>query len=300
MTQKTNFPMFQQNCQQRVDRAIHYWFNHLPCASPRLTEAMHYAVFNGGKRIRPLLIYAVGNAFEVDLANLDASASAIELIHTYSLVHDDLPAMDDDDLRRGKPTCHIAFDEATAILVGDGLQCMAFQILSDPIHHGTNPKTQLEMIHVLAHASGTQGMVAGQALDLTATDQSLDIEHIETLHGLKTESLIRASIRLGALASGCTDDDRLYDLDIYASAVGLAFQIQDDILDIEGDTETLGKTQGADEKNHKATYPAVVGIREAKAKLFELQQQALNAIASYDESADYLRDIVSFIVSRDF
>ncbi|MFT5722383.1 MAG: geranylgeranyl diphosphate synthase type II, partial [Motiliproteus sp.] len=278
-----------------------------PCDPPlQLHEAMHYGLFNGGKRLRPVLVYASCLALGGELHQADAAAAALECIHSYSLLHDDLPAMDDDALRRGKPTCHIAFDEATAILAGDALQPLAFELLSQPC--GLAPATQLQMIRILAQASGDCGMVAGQALDIAAEGRPQTLAQLEQMHRLKTGALIRAAVELGALASGNSDPLSLAALGDYAAAIGLAFQVQDDILDIESDTQILGKTQGADLARNKSTYPALLGLEGAKHKALELHQQALEALRRMPASAvhsspplhntELLGQIADYIIAR--
>ena len=272
-------------------------------ANQRLLEAMRYGLFNGGKRLRPVLVYASCLALGSELERADAAAAAIECIHAYSLIHDDLPAMDDDALRRGKPTCHIAFDEATAILAGDALQPLAFELLSQP--SSLPAKTQLEMVRILAQASGDGGMVAGQMFDIDAEGQQLTLIQLEQMHRLKTGALINAAVQLGALASGNSDSASLEALGDYATAIGLAFQVQDDILDIESDTQTLGKTQGADLARDKSTYPALLGLEAAKAKAADLHQQALDALqrmppqaAHAEQNTELLRQIADYIIAR--
>ncbi len=263
----------------------------------RLSEAMRYSSFNGGKRLRPFLVYASCMALGGSLSSADPAAAAVEMVHAYSLIHDDLPAMDDDELRRGKPTCHIAFDEATAILAGDALQSLAFEVLSLPSATVT-PALQIEMLCYLAKASGDKGMVAGQSIDMQATGAGLSLDELEQMHSLKTGALICASVRLGALASGVAENEQLMALDNYARAIGLAFQVQDDILDIESDTATLGKAQGADLALGKSTYPALLGLSSSKEKLANLHQQALGALKDFDSKADLLRQLADFIVER--
>ncbi|HRJ51165.1 MAG TPA: (2E,6E)-farnesyl diphosphate synthase [Candidatus Thiothrix moscowensis] len=273
----------------------------LPPASThpvRLHEAMRYSVLNGGKRMRPLLVYATGDALGIPLEHLDIPAAAIELIHVYSLVHDDLPAMDDDDLRRGKPTCHKAFDEATAILVGDGLQALAFQILALHPRLKASPAQRLRMIEHLGQAAGSRGMVGGQAIDLAAVGKPLSELELENMHIHKTGALIRASVMLAAYSVEAMDALRLQQLDHFAKCIGLAFQVQDDILDVESDTQTLGKTRGADEAAGKPTYPSIIGMAASKAKLQDLYDEALNALASLGDSAKLLREIAEFTVKR--
>src|ERR1700729_1375250 len=240
----------------------------------RLHAAQRYAVLGNGKRLRPLLVYCTGEALQVPVNILDAPAAAVELIHSYSLVHDDLPAMDDDDLRRGQPTTHRAFDEATAILAGDALQVLAFSLLSRDRAAGVSSEARLKMIHILADASGTAGMAGGQALDLSAVGRNLNLEELETMHRLKTGALIRASVLLAAACAPGLTPSEWEALDGYAQDIGLAFQIQDDILDVEGSTEDLGKTAGADAARDKPTYPSVLGLGAAKTRARELQHRA--------------------------
>ena len=262
---------------------------------PLLQDAMRYALFNGGKRVRPLLVYLVNQLLNGNITKADPAACAIECIHSYSLVHDDLPAMDDDDLRRGKPTCHIAFDEATAILAGDALQCFAFELLATAEN---NPETKLQMISVLAKASGDRGMVAGQAFDLGHVDKALSLEQLKQMHAHKTGALINASIELGYLSANCTDASLKTALLAYGDAIGLAFQVKDDILDIEGDTQTLGKPQGSDLEQNKPTYPALLGMQGAKAKLDQLHQAALDALQPFGDQGILLRQLADYIVQR--
>jgi farnesyl diphosphate synthase len=284
--------------QQRVETALDTFLPNDQTEPQRLHEAMRYSVFNGGKRIRPVLVYATGQAFGAANNALDAPAAAVELIHAYSLVHDDLPAMDDDDLRRGKPTCHIAYDEATAVLVGDGLQTLAFEILANDDNATVTPAARLAMIGTLAKASGSEGMVGGQAIDLEAVGKQISLDALQAMHNKKTGALISASTQLGALAAGVTDIDHLQRLDNYAKAIGLAFQVQDDILDVESDTETLGKTQGADVALNKPTYPALLGLDGAKHVAHELHETAMDALSIFDSSFDLLRAISAYIVQR--
>ncbi|HKK05360.1 MAG TPA: farnesyl diphosphate synthase [Gammaproteobacteria bacterium] len=287
-----------QDRQARVEAAL---ADTLPAAETLPTDlhrAMRYAVLDGGKRIRPLLVYAAGQAVGVDEALLDAPACAVELIHAYSLIHDDLPAMDDDDLRRGKPTVHKAFGEALAILAGDALQTLAFDVLARNAHTDLNAAQRVEMIASLTLASGSRGMVGGQAIDMAATGQRLDLPALEIMHIHKTGALIRASVRLGALCRAELPADALDALDHYAKCVGLAFQIRDDILDVEGDTATLGKTQGADLARDKPTYPALLGLDGAKQRAAELYQEALDSLGVLGEAAEPLRGIAGVIVER--
>jgi farnesyl diphosphate synthase len=275
--------------------------NVLPAAdlSPqRLHAAQRYAVLSGGKRLRPLLVYCTGEALGVASSALDAPAAAVELIHSYSLVHDDLPAMDDDDLRRGQPTTHRAFDEATAILAGDALQVLAFSLLARDRAAGVSSEARLKMIQILADASGTLGMAGGQALDLSAVGRTLSLEDLEAMHRLKTGALIRASV---LLAAACAPDLTPADwdaLDGYAQDIGLAFQIQDDILDVEGNTQDLGKTAGADAARAKPTYASVLGLEKAKIRARELQRRACDRLARFGERAQILAWLASYVVDR--
>jgi len=262
----------------------------------RLHQAMRYAVLNGGKRVRPVLVYATGEALGVSLDKLDAAAAAVECIHAYSLVHDDLPAMDDDDLRRGNPTCHRAFDEATAILAGDALQTLAFEILAE--HAPVSERARLNMISTLAAASGHAGMVGGQAIDLDSVGKQLTVEELQTMHLHKTGALIQASVLLGAYASEQQDSALLDNLKHYARSIGLAFQVQDDILDVEGDTAVIGKTQGADIARNKPTYPALLGMERAKEVAQQLHRDALESLSGLDEKANTLRELSAYIVQR--
>ncbi|MBT4520449.1 MAG: polyprenyl synthetase family protein [Halieaceae bacterium] len=264
----------------------------------RLFEASHYALSIGGKRIRPTLVYASANAIngEVDDLALDSAAVAVEMIHTYSLVHDDLPAMDDDDLRRGSPSCHKAYGEPCAILVGDGLQSRAFEVLAEA--PGLSTGQQVAMIKTLAAASGPRGMVGGQAIDTAASNTRMDLPQLQTMHSLKTGALIRAALALGGIAANA-NAAQLSALDNYGSDIGLAFQVVDDILDVEGSTATLGKTQGKDQHDHKPTYVALMGLSGAKAEAHRLLDSAVAKLDSFQESADELRELARFIVMRD-
>jgi len=263
-----------------------------------LHRAMRYAVLGGGKRLRPLLVYAAGLAFGAPFGRLDSSASAVEIIHAYSLVHDDLPAMDDDDLRRGRPTCHVAFGEAMAILAGDALQALAFEVLASDAALAVDPVVHLAMLRTLATACGSHGMAGGQAFDLAAVGKTLSADELERMHVHKTGALIRASVRLGALAAGCNDERILAALETYGHSIGLAFQIRDDLLDIEADTSQLGKTAGKDVAANKPTYPAILGVEASRAELATLTARALDAIAGLDAHADRLRDLARFVAIR--
>lgn len=284
---------------QRVETALDHWLPSAGTAPGQLHAAMRYAALSGGKRIRPLLVYATGRAAGVDEAALDGAAAAVEIIHAYSLIHDDLPAMDDDDLRRGQPTCHRAFDEATAILAGDALQALAFHILASDPALSVAPATRLAMIDTLAVASGSRGMAGGQAIDLAAVGHELSLAELENMHIHKTGALIRASVHMAALCAESLDEAARDQLGRYAACIGLAFQIRDDILDIEGDTQTLGKTQGADIARNKPTFPGLLGLDAAKAHARGLYEEALAALDGFDaQRCNALRWIADFIVNR--
>ena len=279
----------------RVDATLAALFDARPAVDERLEAAMRHGLLVGGKRLRPLLVYLAGQALGASDDALDAPAAAIELIHAYSLIHDDLPAMDDDDLRRGKPTCHIAYDEATAILVGDGLQSRAFELLADL---DLPAERNLAMVKLLAAASGPRGMVGGQAIDLANVNRQLDLSTLQTMHQLKTGALIRAAVGLGALAGGASAAQR-QQLDDYGRAIGLAFQVQDDILDIESNTEVLGKTQGADQSLNKPTFPALLGMDGAKRLARELHDDAISALGGFGPTAEPLRQLAAYIIERE-
>jgi len=287
-------------CKQQVEAALDRWLPAEASSPETLHRAMRYSALAGGKFVRPLLVYSTGQALGVAREALDGPACAIELIHAYSLVHDDLPAMDDDDLRRGKPTCHRAFDEATAILTGDALQSLAFHILATDRSVSVSAERRVHMIETLAHASGSLGMAGGQAIDLEADGKGSDftIESLQYMHSQKTGALIRASVRLGALCSPDCDEVLLERLDRYAADIGLAFQIRDDILDIEASTDTLGKSQGADIARNKPTYPALMGLDGAKQKAQQLHEAALENLTMLGAEADSLRWISEYIVQR--
>jgi len=262
-----------------------------------LHRAMRYAVLGGGKRLRPLLVYAAAHALGEDGPQLDAAACAVELIHAYSLVHDDLPAMDDDALRRGRPTCHIVFGEAMAILAGDALQALAFEILADDTSRQTDTATGMAMLRTLGRACGAEGMAGGQALDLAAVGHPLTLGELEHMHACKTGALIRASVQLGALAAGA-DGDTLQALDRYAHAVGLAFQVRDDVLDVEGESAVIGKTAGKDAAAAKPTFPSIIGLDASRARLAELTDTALAAIAPLGARAPLLEELALYAAHR--
>ncbi len=298
-TPDSHLKSFLAQCQARLEQALEKRLPPVTTHPQPLHEAMRYTVMDGGKRIRPTLVYASGKAAGADREILDAPACAIELIHAYSLIHDDLPAMDDDDLRRGKPSCHRAFGEATAILAGDALQSLAFQVLAQDSKQGASETTQLKMIRTLALASGSRGMAGGQAIDLAATGKQLNIAELEDMHIHKTGALIRASVALGALSSPEVNSTQLAKLDRYAKCIGLAFQIRDDILDVAGETSTLGKNTGMDQYREKPTYPALNGLEESRQRACDLHAEAMDSLSGFDDRADPLRWISLYIIERE-
>ncbi|QNR98499.1 polyprenyl synthetase family protein [Stenotrophomonas sp. 169] len=290
MTVEAMFARLRDRIESQLDAA-------LPSATDaprRMHQAMRHSVLGGGKRMRPLLVYAAGDVFGTDPHQLDAPAMAVELIHAYSLVHDDLPAMDDDALRRGKPTTHIAFDEATAILAGDALQTRAFSLLAEA---ALPAELRVACLQALAHASGAAGMCGGQALDIDATGQLQSLDALTRMHALKTGALIRAAVRMGALCGHAPATD-LARLDQFADALGLAFQVRDDILDVEASSEQLGKTAGKDVAQDKSTFPALLGMDGAKARLAELSTVMDDALAHYGEEANALRALGRLAIER--
>lgn len=297
MTTQTDIQSRMRILQERTETALEHWLPPADLHPRELHTAMRYSVLGGGKRIRPLLVYAAGAALGLPPDRLDGPAAAVELIHVYSLIHDDLPAMDDDDLRRGKPTCHKAHGEAMAILAGDAIQALAFYILAHDPAMQASPDMRLSMIETLALAAGSRGMAGGQAIDLSAVGRQLDIAELENMHVHKTGALIRASVLMGAQGAQPAKS-RLEQLDRFAKLIGLAFQIQDDILDVEGDTETIGKTRGADAALNKPTYPSLIGLDASKQQSAQLCEEALASIADFDARADLLRGIAEFIVRR--
>ena len=289
---------FMGESQARVETALDRYLPAVDAQPAQLHAAMRYAVLDGGKRIRPLLLYATGITLGIEPSRLDGPACAVELIHAYSLVHDDLPAMDNDDLRRGKPTCHKAFGEATAILAGDCLLTLAFHILVDDPAMQADAELRLSMIQLLAQASGSRGLAGGQALDLAAVGRELPLAELEMMHIYKTGALIRASVMLGVLSQPEVDDEWSNRLDHYAKCIGLAYQICDDILDVEGEPGLLGKTPGADLARNKPTYPAIVGMARAKEMARELHEEALVTLSPFDQRADVLRWISAYLLER--
>jgi farnesyl diphosphate synthase len=294
-----DFANWSRTRQAEIERQLAEVLPSASVAPQRLHDAMRYTVLGGGKRVRPLLAFAAGEVAGADSQRVCTAACAVELIHAYSLVHDDLPAMDDDDLRRGQPSCHREYDEATALLVGDALQSLAFEILSRPALLADPPR-QLAMIHMLAVASGSRGMAGGQAFDLAAAGKSLSLPELEFMHIHKTGALIRASVQLGAACGDPLPDRETGRLEHYANCVGLAFQVMDDVLDAESDSVTLGKTAGKDAVGNKPTYVTALGLNEAREHATRLKKEALDATASLGEKARRLAELAEFIVARSF
>jgi len=300
----TDFQSWVANCQARLESVLKELLPRADTAPQRLHEAMRYAVLDGGKRVRPLLAFASGEIAGADVERMNIAAAAIELIHAYSLVHDDMPCMDNDELRRGKPTCHVQYDEATALLVGDSLQSLAFQLLAE--HRLSNDEqSRMEMIRLLAFASGSRGMAGGQAFDLANVGVTLTLPELEFMHIHKTGALIRAAIQLGALCGSDKhgerlDTDQLDKLDHFGKLIGLAFQVVDDVLDCEADTATLGKTAGKDEVNDKPTYVSLLGLQGARDMAKQLHREALQSLAVFGAAAIRLRELADFIVMRKY
>jgi farnesyl diphosphate synthase len=292
----SSLPQFQQ----RVEAFLTAQLTAKPSPSDALQHAMQYSLLLGGKRIRPFLVYAVGQMLGATLDDLDGPAGAIECLHTYSLIHDDLPAMDNDDLRRGKPTCHKAFDEATAILAGDALQAMAFELISSHPYQQVEPTAVLTMLQQLALHSGRFGMCAGQAIDLAHTNKPMTLTALEAMHCYKTGALIECAVMFGFACSPNQSAHTQTQLIRFAKAIGLAFQVQDDILDIESDTETLGKPQGSDLAQNKSTYPALMGLDAAKAKAQQLLADALAALTAIDADTQALQAFAHYVIARRF
>jgi len=292
------FESLVEEFQRRVDKALDHWLPQADVYPLRLHQAMRYAVLAPGKRVRPVLVYATATALGIDLERVDGAAAAVEIIHAYSLIHDDLPAMDDDDLRRGRPTCHREFDEATAILAGDALQALSFYIISHDPQMTDDAAARLQMIEKLALFSGSRGMAGGQAIDLAAVGKTLNIAELETMHIHKTGALIRTCIQLVAHSTSNLTRQQFKALDSYAKHIGLSFQVQDDILDVTSDTATLGKTQGSDSARNKPTFPAIIGLEASHEKAQELHQNALQALSIFGEEVDILRYISAWFVER--
>lgn len=301
--QTTTFKIWASAIQSRTEQVLDKILPAEEIVPQRLHGAMRYAVLGGGKRVRALLAHAAGELCGASLEKVDIGAAAVELIHAYSLVHDDMPCMDDDDLRRGKPSCHKQYDDATALLVGDALQTLAFQILAQKglCQH---PGLQLEMVHLLAIASGSRGMAGGQAIDLASVGHNLDQPELELMHIHKTGALIRAAALLGAYSADVREDevdhDRLKAIDHYAQNIGLAFQVVDDILDAEADTETLGKTAGKDAQSNKPTYVTILGLARARQLACDLHESAIQPLAVYGQDARRLIELAEFITQRSF
>jgi farnesyl diphosphate synthase len=294
----TDFSAWIQTCQVRIENVLAEQLPPADIAPQRLHEAMRYAVLGGGKRVRPLLAFAAGEVTGANVERAQHAAAAVELIHAYSLVHDDMPAMDDDALRRGKPTVHVEFDEATALLVGDALQSLAFEILTaQPL--AADAATQLKMVQLLAQAAGSRGMAGGQAIDLASVGKPLDLTELEFMHIHKTGALIRASVLLGAQC-GTLDEATEAALDHYAKCIGLAFQVVDDVLDAEAPTATLGKTAGKDAADNKPTYVSLLGTARARELSLELRADAHKSLAGLGAPADRLRQLADFVVERTF
>jgi farnesyl diphosphate synthase len=294
-----NFADWMSAVQYRTEAALAAYLPPAATLPPRLHDAMRYAVLGGGKRVRPLLCHAAGAVFDAPATELDRAACAVELIHAYSLVHDDLPCMDDDTLRRGKPTVHVEYDEATALLVGDALQSLAFQVLAETPASPSRHSRLSAMIALLAHAAGSRGMAGGQAIDLAAVGQMLTLTELEQMHIHKTGALIRAAVLLGA-HYGNADDAALTSLAHFANRIGLLFQVVDDILDAEASTATLGKTAGKDAAQNKPTYVTLLGTSRAKALAAELHDDALAALAPFGSRAGHLAGLTRYIAERSF
>ncbi len=284
--------------QERIVLQLEKKLDALKIADEHLAKSMHYGVLNGGKRLRPFLVYATAQAFGASLEKADSAAVAMEMIHSYSLVHDDLPAMDDDDLRRGKPTCHIVYGEANAILAGDGLLTSAFEVLANADE--LSVEQRLRLVQVLSKAAGGAGMVAGQSTDLNHVNKTMSLDELEAMHRKKTGALIQASVRMGAIcANASLNQKQQAALITYADAIGLAFQIWDDVLDVEGNTSALGKSQGKDQENNKPTYPALLGLEVARKKAYETVETAKGALQQLDADVAVLTQLADYIVSRD-
>jgi len=284
--------------QLRVNQTLNHWLADDTVNPMELHKAMRYSVLAPGKRVRPLLVYATAEALGIDLKSVDGAAAAVEMIHAYSLIHDDLPAMDDDDLRRGRPTCHVEFNEATAILAGDALQALAFYVLSHDQAMTSNCAARLKMVEILSLFSGSRGMAGGQAIDLAAVGKPLSVAELEAMHIHKTGALIRTCIQFAALSANDLPEEKFTALDCYAKAIGLSFQVQDDILDVISDTDTLGKPQGSDMERNKPTFPSVIGLEASREKAAELHEKAVKSLSIFGEEADILRYISAWFVER--
>ncbi len=295
-----DFDLAWSGYRQRVERALEQRLPSAETKPQRLHQALRYACLGGGKRLRAMLVYASAEVFGASMEQLDVAASAVEMLHAFSLVHDDLPAMDDDDLRRGQPTCHRAFDEATAVLTGDAAQTLAFEVLSGDPALTVAATRRLSMINVLAKATGSRGMAGGQSLDMLATGRLIDYPDLVEMHQMKTGALIRASCQLGGLTAESTTDEQLKELDRYGMAIGLAFQIVDDILDVTSDSETLGKPGGADQRMEKSTYVSLLGIDQAREECENLYHQALESARLMGDNSTLFRQLAQFVVNRSY
>jgi len=293
-----DFEQLVKDYQSRVTNALECWLPGTSTHPQKLHEAMRYSAISNGKFMRPLLVYATGDTLGTAREELDGIACAVEIIHAYSLIHDDLPVMDNDDLRRGKATCHIQFDEATAILAGDALQALAFYVVAHDKKLRVDAETRVKMIDVLSLSCGSRGMAGGQVIDLMSVGKTLNTAQLEDMHIHKTGALIRASVLLSAYTASDISSTVLDKLDHYSKCVGLAFQIRDDILDVEGETEVIGKNQGADTALNKPTYPALLGMDGAKARAQELHEEAMESLCMLDQKADPLRLTSKYIVER--
>ena len=295
----TDFQSWASAHQLRFENVLKHVLPNADVAPQRLHAAMRYSVLDGGKRVRPLLAFAAGELAGAELSRVDFAAAAVEMIHAYSLVHDDMPCMDNDVLRRGKPTCHIEYDEATALLVGDSLQSLAFQLLAEHTL-SDSPASQLQMVKLLAIASGSRGMAGGQAFDLDSVGKQLNLPELEFMHIHKTGALIRASILLGAHCGNALDEAQIGKLDHFGKCTGLAFQVVDDVLDAEADTATLGKTAGKDAGNDKPTYVTLLGVSQAKKMAADLHADAMESLSEFGSNAQRLRELADFIVIRKY
>ena len=282
--------------QQRVDSQLEMIIDSQTVTDPKLLAAITHGALLGGKRIRPFLVYAIGDMLSIPLKKLDSSAAAIECVHAYSLIHDDLPAMDDDALRRGQPTVHVAFDEATAVLAGDALQALAFEVMCEPID-GIAPRQNLAMVRALAKASGYSGMCGGQAMDLSATNKQIDLATLTQLHKLKTGALIRCAVELPMIAAQVSQEEQTLLME-FADAIGLAFQVQADVLDIISSTEELGKPQGSDCESNKSTYPQLLGLAGAQATAKSLIEDALSALTKLPYNSQLIAEFARYIIER--
>ncbi|MET1257368.1 (2E,6E)-farnesyl diphosphate synthase [Aliikangiella maris] len=292
--------IYLKQIQRRVQQLLNHYIPAETVIPQRLHSAMRHSALNPGKRLRPALVYATGEMLGTSPEALDIPALVVELIHAYSLIHDDLPCMDDDDLRRGIPTCHIAFDEATAVLAGDALQTLAFELLATAEALSVEPQVRIEMLGELSRASGSLGMGGGQAIDLEMTDKLTDLATLEAMHRMKTGALINVSVKLGYLTSPVRDQGVLHSLQTYSQSLGLAFQIWDDVLDIEADTQTLGKPQGSDQAKNKSTFPALLGLEGAKQRAKELVESALHAVRQLPYESDNLAAFAEYMIKRNY